>query len=157
MLFETKAAKYWFEKINQTWNGVLRINCTIAGKMFWKDGLSKIALEYDLSCIIRKDFFLHKKVILFFRRKIEDHLIQIDKWKHDIFCLFGKDGILFSLKIILSFFQKCKDDLLSKNTLPVSLEKMMFILEYMIFFLIGKLKMTTKFTQSNLHRENQCD
>ena len=94
MLFETKAAKYWFEKINQTWNGVLRINCTIAGKMFWKDGLSKIALEYDLSCIIRKDFFLHKKVILFFRRKIEDHLIQIDKWKHDIFCLFGKDGYL---------------------------------------------------------------
>ena len=42
---------------------------------FWKGGLSKkIPLEYELSCIIRKDniSFSEKNMILFFRRKMKD-------------------------------------------------------------------------------------
>ena len=52
---------------------------------------------------------------------------------------------LFPANIILPFCQKSKDGLLPKNTFPVSLKKMIFILENMIFLLIEKLKMIKKF------------
>ena len=44
----------------------------------WKDGLSKkIALEYDLPCIIGKDIFLFpESMILYLRRKMKDDLSQ---------------------------------------------------------------------------------
>ena len=46
--------------------------------MFCKDGFpKKIPLEYDLSCIIRKDdISFPENVILFFRRKTKDDLSQ---------------------------------------------------------------------------------
>ena len=46
-------------------------------QMFWKHGLSKkIALEYDLSCIIRKDGFFPRKYDLILRYKRKDDLSQ---------------------------------------------------------------------------------
>ena len=44
--------------------------------------------------------------------------------------------------------------LVSKIVFPVSLKKMIFILEKMVFLLTEKLKVIQKFTQSNTHREN---
>ena len=45
--------------------------------MFWKYPLSKkVALEYELSCIIRKESIFPENMILFFRRKMEDDLSQ---------------------------------------------------------------------------------
>ena len=85
----------------------------------WKDGLSKkIALEYDLPCIIGKDIFLFpESMILYLRRKMKDDLSQKNTRKYDIFfklsekmvfpkraapahdlsCIIWKDGI-FSRK-----------------------------------------------------------
>ena len=53
----------------------------------WKDGLSKkIALEYDLPCIIGKDIFLFpESMILYLRRKMKDDLSQKNTRKYDVF------------------------------------------------------------------------
>ena len=65
---------------------------------------------------------------------------------------------LFPANVILSFCQKREDDLLPKNTLKDDIsgiiEKMIFILEDMVFLLIEKLKIIITFTESNTHREN---
>ena len=50
------------------------ILCKFSGKMVF---LKKIAMEYDLFCIIRRhDISSSKNMILFFRRKIKDHISQ---------------------------------------------------------------------------------
>ena len=59
-------------------------------QIFGKDGLSKkIAPEYDLSCIIRKDdISFPENMILFFRHRRKDNLSQKNKkntWKYHIF------------------------------------------------------------------------
>ena len=53
----------------------------------WKDGLSKkIALEFDLSCIIRKyDIYFSGKYDLTRRRKMKDDLFKKNTRKYDIF------------------------------------------------------------------------
>ena len=97
-----------------------------------KDGHSKkIALEYDLSCIIGKDNFFSKNMILPPRRKMKDDLSQKNTRKYDIFfkcsqkmvfskrtmpvhdlsCIVSKDSI-FSPKAWYFFLgQKIRDDL----------------------------------------------
>ena len=70
----------------------------------------------------------------------------------EIFCIFVKNGISFSYKYDITLLSKKKtnsDVLLPKNTLEdefsVSLKKMTFIIENMVFPLIEKLKMKKKF------------
>ena len=108
-------------------------------QMFWKDDLSKkIALEYDLSCIIRKDdisfswnmilFFRHPKGRWSFSKKYLEiwYFLQMF-WKdglskkfapeHDLFCNIWKDGISFFQKIWYFFFRrKMKEDDLYQKT-----------------------------------------
>ena len=94
-------------------------------QMFWKHGFSKkIALEYDLSCIIRKDYisfsqnmilFLETKGKMIFPKKyleIWRYFLQVF-WKdglsrkfvpdQDLFCNIWKDGICFFRKIWFFF------------------------------------------------------
>ena len=74
-------------------------------QMFWKDGPpTKIALEYDLSCIIRKDeiFFLQKfsldgKWKIMFLQEIPANMIYF------VYAVF-----LFPTNIILPFYRKEK-------------------------------------------------
>ena len=124
-------------------------------QMFWKDCLSKkIALEYHLSCIIRKDgIFFFENMILFFRRKMKDVLSQ--KIHGNIFSVYSvKMVFLFPTNMILPFCQKSKDEIIIiiiiiihlKMTFPLLLKKMIFILENMLFLLTEKLKMKKKFT-----------
>ena len=49
---------------------------------------NKIALEYDLSCIIGKSdiSFSRKYHLIIFRQKMKDDLSQKNTWKYDIFC-----------------------------------------------------------------------
>ena len=99
----------------------------------WKDGLSKkIALEYDLSRIIGKDYVsLSRKYDLNLRRKMKDDLFQKKKRKYDIFfrssekkvfskrsapghdvsCIIWKDGIFFPKARYFFLGQKASDDL----------------------------------------------
>ena len=99
--------------------------------MLWKDGLSKkITLEYNLSCIIRKDdvSFSQKYDLILYtqkeRRSFSKKYLEIwcflqIFWKdglskkftpeHDLFCNIWKDGISFFQKIWYFFFwQKMK-------------------------------------------------
>ena len=101
--------------------------------MIWKDGLSqKIALEYDLSCIIRKDdISFSRKYDLVLSTKKERWSFSkkyLKKWyflemlwkdglskkfapEHDLFCNIWKDGISFFQKIWYFFFRrKMKED-----------------------------------------------
>ena len=85
---------YWHFFVKNKWN-VLNVHCTkkynFFFQMFWKDGFSeKIALEYDLSCIITKD-----DMTLFVRQKMKDDLSQ-KKLRGNIwyfFQMFWKDGL----------------------------------------------------------------
>ena len=85
-------------------------------------------------------FFFPENMILFYRRKMKDDLSQENTRKYDVFCIFGKDGASFSYKHEINLsktYQKIKDCLLPKKkhlkmTFPVSLIKMMLILEKMI-------------------------
>ena len=75
-----------------------------------------IALEYDLSCIIRREgFFSPENMILFFRQKMKDHLSQ--KIQHSmIFSVYSvKIVSLFPSNMILTFCQESKDDQLPKK------------------------------------------
>ena len=112
-----------------------------------------------------------ENMILFFRRKVKDNLFQKKKkkkerkkirtWKYDIFCIFGKDVVPFSFIYDVTLLPKKPSKLLPKiilkDDISVSLKKVIFILENMVFLLIEKLKMIKKFTQSNTHRDNNCD
>ena len=122
-------------------------------KMFWKDHLSKkIALESDLSYIVRRYFFyiFPENMILFFRQKMKDDLSQKIRGNM-IFSLFSVKMIfVFPTNIILHFCQKSKDVLFRKKKqlkviFPVLLKKMIFILENIVFLLIEKLKMIKTF------------
>ena len=99
----------------------------------WKDGFSKkIALEYDLSCIIGKDHVsLSRKYDLNLRRKMKDDLFQKNTRKYDIFfrscekkvflkraapghdlsCIILKDGIFFPEIRYFFLGQEASDDL----------------------------------------------
>ena len=86
-------------------------------QMFRKDGLSKkIALEYDLSYIMRQDCISFSRKNIFFTD---------GKWKMtflkkymEIWCFLyvGKGGIYFSYKYEITLLSKNKDDLFPKNT-----------------------------------------
>ena len=115
-----------------SYNVILLLHCKknhiFFFQMFWKDGLSKkIALEYDLSCIIRKDD-------ISFSRKYDLILLnQEERWsfskkylemwcflqmfrkdgfpkkfalEYDLFCNIWKDGISFSPKLWFSFLSE---------------------------------------------------
>ena len=57
----------------------------VARKNIWSS--QKFTLEYDLSCIIRKDnIYFSKNMTSFFRQKRTDHLSQNNTWKYLIFC-----------------------------------------------------------------------
>ena len=95
-------------------------NHTFFFQTSWKDGLSKkIALEFDLSCIIGKDdISISRKYGFTPKRKMKDDLSQKNTQKydifikcsenmvfsirivpgHDLFCTIWKDRIFFSLK-----------------------------------------------------------
>ena len=63
----------------------------------WKDRLSKkIALEYDLSCLIGKDYFsFSRKHIFFFRRKMKYDLSRKKYMETRYFLqMFWKDDLL---------------------------------------------------------------
>ena len=113
-------------------------------QMLWKGDLSKkkIALEYDISCVIRNDDIFPENMIFFFRREMKDNRSQENTWKlifssnfwkdslskkialeHDLSCTIRKDGTSFSR--INDFFsrRKVKDDLFQKihgNMLNIS-------------------------------------
>ena len=94
----------------------------------WKDGLSKkIALEYNLSCIIGKNHaYLSQKYDLNLSRKMKDDLFQKNTRKydiffrsskkkvfskraapgHDLFCIIWKDGIFSRKHHIFSLARK---------------------------------------------------
>ena len=89
------------------------------------------------------------------------------------FCIFGTDTISFTYKYDINFCQKKKNNnkktkqnkpknifsrkIPLRTAIPVSLKKLIFILENMVILLIEKLNMIKKFIQSNTHRENWCD
>ena len=64
-------------------------------QMFWKDSLSKkIALEYDLSCIIWKDgIFCNRKYIFSLDGKMKDDLFQ-EIWYFLYICINVTNMIL---------------------------------------------------------------
>ena len=44
-------------------------------------------------------------------------IVLKNKWKYDVFCIFGKDGISFSYKHEITLLPKKQNCLLPKNTL----------------------------------------
>ena len=104
------------------------------------------------SCIIRKDgIFFPENLILFFRRKMEDGLCQKIHRNMMFFVYSVKTVLLFPTNMILPFCQKKQrrsslEKIRLKTALLVSLKKMIFILENMVFLLIEQLKMIKKFT-----------
>ena len=68
-----------------------------------------IALEYDLSCIIRREgFFSPENMILFFRQKMKDHLSQKIQ-RSMIFSVYSvKIVSLFPSNMILTPVKKAK-------------------------------------------------
>ena len=102
----------------------------------------KIALEYDISCIIRKDDIFPENMIFFFRREMKDNRSQENTWKlifssnfwkdslskkialeHDLSCTIRKDGTSFSRINDIFSRRKVKDDLFQKihgNMLNIS-------------------------------------
>ena len=128
--------KRWSSKNKMHWNKVFVV--VLLGKMI---------------------FLFLEDIILFFRRKMKDHFSQKDTRENDIFCMLGKDGISFSYKNDITLLSKnprrsSPEKCTLEMTFLVSLKKMIFIIENMVFPLIGKLNMIKKFTQSNTHREN---
>ena len=86
-----------------------------------------------------KMVFFRENMILFCRRKMKDLHSQKKTWENDTFYIFSKDGIplfyeydtvFLSKKQRLSFPEKIH----LRMTLLISLKKMIFILENMIFF-----------------------
>ena len=87
----------------------------------------KIALEYDISCIIRNDDIFPENMIFFFKREMKDNRSQENTWKLIFSSNFWKDGL--SKKIALEHddlsctIRKVKDDLFQKihgNMLNIS-------------------------------------
>ena len=67
---------------------------------------------------------------------MKNHISQKGTWKYDIFCIFGKDDISFSYKYNITFLSKKAKTTFSRKThltFPVSLKKMIFILENIVF------------------------
>ena len=103
----------------------------------WKDLLSKkIALEYDLSCLIGKDYIsFSRKHILFFRWKMKDDLSRKKYmetwyflqmfWKDDLLkkialgyvisCIIWKDGISFPENLIVFLWTENEKWSFSRN------------------------------------------
>ena len=82
--------------------------------MFRKNGLSqKVALEYDLSCIIKKDdIALCENMTLSFRQKMKDNLFSKNYMKIYFLQIFCKDGL--SKKVTFEYDLSCiiwKDDI----------------------------------------------
>ena len=120
--------------------------------MFWKVLLYKrIALQFYLSYIIEKDCLFHESKILFLRRKMN---VDLSEKSHGnmIFSVYSV-MMVFPLpaNMILPFCRKSKDDFLKykkkhlKMTFLVSLKKMIFILENIVFLLIKKFTFIKKF------------
>ena len=86
-------------------------------------------------------------MILCFRRKMKNDLSQ-KIHGNLIFSVYSVKMVFhFSTNMILPFCQKSKDAKLDlKMTFPVSLKKMILILENKVFLLIEKLKTIKKFT-----------
>ena len=104
-------------------------------------------------------FIFLKNMILLFRKKMKDHLSQKQKKNHGnmIFSVYSVKMVFLSpINMISLFCPKSKHDILpiEKMTFPVSMKKMIFILENFVFILIQTLKMIKTFTQSNTHRKN---
>ena len=102
MIFSANVLTRWSFQKNFPWNMIFLVS---SGKMI---------------------FLFPENVILFFRRKMKNHLSPKKKkkkkkkntWTYNIFCIFGKGCIsFFYIYMILHFFQKSKDDFLPKNTL----------------------------------------
>ena len=130
-------------------------------QIFWKDGLSKeMTLEQNLFLVLSGKMILVflKISILFFRRKMKDHLPQNNTWKFELNWIFGKGVFLFPTNMILPSVIEAKmifsRKIHLKMIFPASLKKMIFILENMISLLTEKLKMIKNFTQSNRPWEN---
>ena len=86
-------------------------------QMFRKDGLSKkLALEYDLSYIMKKDDIFFSRKYFFLRTENERWDFSKNTWKYDVFCMLVKVVFLFPTNMKLPFCQKSKDDLFPKNT-----------------------------------------
>ena len=68
---------------------------------------------------------------------------------------------LFATNTMLLFYQKSKDDLLTKNRIEddisILLKKSDIHPRKMVFLLKEKLKKIKEFTKSNTRRENLCD
>ena len=73
----------------------------------WKDGLSiKIALEFDLSCIIGKDdISISRKDDLTLQRKMKDDLSKKNTQKYDIFFKCS-ENMVFSIRTFLALSGK---------------------------------------------------
>ena len=76
--------------------------------MFSKDSLTKkIALEYDLSCIIRKDgISFSRKYDFFLKTENEKRSFSKNMCKYDVFCILDEDGISFSYKCEITLLSK---------------------------------------------------
>ena len=94
----------------------------------------KIALEYDLSNILRKDdISFSRKYDIFLRTENERWYFSKNTWKYDVFCMLVKVVFLFPTNMKLPFCQKSKDDFFPKNApkddISSITEKVIFILE----------------------------
>ena len=78
----------------------------------------KVALEYDLSCTIRKDSIsFSRKYDLTLKTEMKDHLFQ-KIHGNMIFSVYSvKMVFFFPANMILPFCQKSKDNLFPKNAL----------------------------------------
>ena len=110
-------------------------------QMFWKDGLfKKVALEYNLSSIIRKDGISFSRKYDIFSTDWKWKIIFLKKYMEiDAFCLFHKvvSGYLFFLQIWNYPFVKKVKMIFSrkihlKMAFPALLKKIIFIVEKII-------------------------
>ena len=78
----------------------------------------KIALEYDLSYIMRKDgISFSRKYGIFLRTENEKWSFSRNTWKYNVSCMLVKVFFLFPTNMKLHFCQKSKDNLFPRNTL----------------------------------------
>ena len=99
-LFPESMMLFFRRKIKDDLSQKLHVSMTFSSNVLKRWSFQKIALEYDLSCIIRKDgICLSRKYDIFSMAENERWSISKNTWKYDVFGILDKDGIAFSYKL----------------------------------------------------------
>ena len=99
-LFSESMMLFFRRKIKDDLSQKLHVSMMFSSNVLKRWSFQKIALEYDLSCIIRKDgICFSRKYDIFSMAENERWSISKNTWKYDVFCILDKDGIAFSYKL----------------------------------------------------------